>query len=523
MNQQSIESQRYSLTIRGYEVQLATLGHVLYHVNRHETDPGFLPCPETLADIIVLREGDPMTVVEERRPSGRVFGIRFSQSEKAAFIAMIDEIDHAVLRVDGVLRAPHDMSYYDWVAARSVGSAAYNVYPCFPGESDAEVDFMSLCTEEFVRRFGYGHCGPSYDGRQTNSRHDVHVAYALMRGKAVPEHVVEWYREGPGQRKSKAADLQGFEIAIAVPELRGALTPDQFRYLASALRDIAKDNGTEVPLTWEALKPYAAVLARLGAYATSVDADNALTQAGLLKVQGMPETVKAATPTDVSTQPESAQELHTMLADAVFESTVKRLEEERGKGNLSEREYLRQMEIAKHCRATYSPAYAVEMAEAIEKRDVTFLLRVLDQADGNEISKAFMAMRYGVKLKGLNQQKRRAAIFAFCGYSAEQQAQHEAGLTRARESRLQDRAAREATELAEQVKVDTPDGVKTMRQFIDDAVAQGFNKLLKYRRGKFQWCLFNQEKGSILGIPVNHGGLAYARDALRLPVHPQLA
>ncbi|WP_321935493.1 hypothetical protein [Paraburkholderia sp. J8-2] len=521
MNQQHIISQRYSLTIDGMQVELATLGHVLYHLNRHEMDPGVLPRPETLERINATCDGEALNVVEQRRPSGRVFGIWTSGSEKQAFLSMIDEIDREIMRIDGVQRAPHEMSYYDWMAVVSVGRAAYNLYPCFPGRTDVEVDFMSLCTEEFFRRFGHGHNGPVYGNGDTNARHDVHVAYALMQGKPVPEYVIAWYRDGDGQRKSKATDLSGFDVVLAVPELRGALTPDQFRFLSHARREIEKQTGEKLPVTFDALKPYVEVLTRLDRKATSVDADNALTEAGLLKTPGLPETM-TATPPDLSALSEATRELHAMLADAQFENTVKRLDLERSNGNLSERAYLSGMEIAKRSRETYSPTWAIQMATAIEKRDVEFLLRALDQADSNETSKLFFAKRYGVKLKGLNQQKRRAAIYAYCGYSPELQAQHEGKLQGAKEATMREREAKHAAEVAERVKVKTPDGVKTMRQFIDDAVADGFTMLLEHRHGKFHWCLFNPEKRTILGLSVSQGGLAYARDTLRLPVHPKL-
>lgn len=510
--------QRISLTIAGMEVSLATLGHALYHLNRHQHEPGIVARPEHLADITLVRDGVPMEVVEERRPSGRVFGIRGSGSERALLFDMIDEVDRDVMRVDGVLRAPHEMSYFDWMAVVSVGSAAYNVFPCFPGTTDAEVDFMTLCTEEYFRRFGHSHCGPTYDGQQTNSRHDVHVAYALMYGKFVPEHVVAWYRDGAGQRKSKASDLGGFDIVLAAPELRGSLTPEQFRFLGLFVREQAPEAASELPLTVTALKPYVDVLSRLGAGATYVDADNALTAAGLLQVQPRPETTMEVHPTDTSTLSEPVRELYAMLTDARFEAQVKRLDNDRSKGQVTEREYLRQMAIAKDARLTASPKFAVEMVAAIENRDVDYLLNVLDQADGNEISKAFMAKRYGVKIKGLNRQRRRAAIYSFCGFSAGQQADREANLTSMKNSRQQDRAAKEATELAERVNVRTPSGIKSMRQFVDDAVADGFSELIKHRNGKFQWNLFNPKTHMAMGLSVAHGGLAYAREALKLPV-----
>ncbi|MBR8327848.1 hypothetical protein KDW40_19145 [Burkholderia cenocepacia] len=507
-----------SLTINGYQANVATLGHALYHLNRHVTDPGSLPRPEALSDIMLLRNGVPMTVVEQRRPSGRVFGICTAGSENSFFLEMIDEIDREVMRVDGILRAPHEMTFFDWMAVTSVGSAAYNVYPCFPGDTDAEVDFMSLCQQEFHSRFGHGHNGPLYDGQQTNARHDVHVAYALMYGKPVPEDVVEWYREGPGLRKGRASDLGGFEIVLALPELRGALTPEQFRFLSNVVRAAEKKAAQGVTMTADALSPYIAVLSKLGPNATFVDADNALTAAGLLQVEDLPESMKAAQPSDISGMSEAAQQLHRMLADATFASESTRLAREHQTGNLSDREYARQLNMARHTHATRPTSYAIAMTKAIETRDVDYLLRIVDQASGNETSKEFMFKRYDVKIKGLNREKRRAAIFSFCGFTAEQQALYEAKIAQAKNTRLQDLAAKDATEQAERVNVRAPDGIKTMRQFVDDAVSNGFSKLVKYRRGHFQWHLFNPDTKMALGLSVTHGGLAYARDALHLSV-----
>lgn len=523
MSKAHLMDQRISLTIGGMQVNLATLGHALYHLNRHQAEPGTLPRPDHVDNIVLVRDGVQMEVIEERRPSGRVFGIRSPGSEQALLLDMIDEIDHAIMRVDGILRAPHELSYFDWMAVVSVGSAAYSVFPCFPGKSDRDADFMTLCTQEYFRRFGHSHSGPTYDGMQTNSRHDVHVAYALMYGKPVPAHVVEWYRNGAGQPKAMASDLGGFNIVLAVPELRGVLTPERFRFLGLFVRDVNKTAAQALPLTANALKPYVEVLARLHEGGTYVDADNALTAAGLLQARVRPDALKVVQPPDTATLSEAALELHTMLADRIFEAEMKRLDNGKAKGQITDREYHFRTELAKHGRLTASPGYAVEMVSAIENRNVDYLLAVLDQADGNETSKAFVAKRYGVKVKGLNRQGRRRAIYAFCGFNAEQQADHEAKLASRKNDTLRNIAAKDATEQAERVNIRTSGGIKTMRQFVDDAVAEGFSTLIKHRVGKFQWALFNPQTRMALGLSVAHGGLAYAREALMLPVHTQVA
>jgi len=511
----------YKLKVGSIEVAAATLGQVLSYLNAWPPlDMLPLPVPSSVEDVTVTRDGQPLSLV--RNTYGK-FGVVQPGAARDILLAMIDEIDREFVRREGVVRLPHEMTRREWNAVVAVGSAAYGVYPCFTVEQQmerfpvepagfgiTERDLSDLCTSEFRQRFGYTHNGPRYHGHDTNSRHEVHVEYALIKGKNVPEHVLREYRDGDAR---ELVDDAGLRLVVDIPSLRGRLTPEQIWNLRVVVRDTEKLDATTV-------EPFVIAILELPSEATSVEVDDHLFAKGILPAIEIKQ--QAATVDASALKSDVSRDLYDALATAAYKGIVDRADAERARMNISRREYLRQCAIADQARNGYPTAYALELGEAMENRNIGFLLTVLDQADGsNETSKRVFAKHYGVKLRGLNATKRRAAIFAFCGFDAAQRKQFEEAEQAAKEKRLKDEATKAAIKHAEETFLNLTTGRVTVKEFVDKAVTEGFNQLLKHRQGKHAWWLLNPTTGKGMALTAKSGMLEYARDGLRLTGYQQ--
>lgn len=519
----SKQSSRYQLTIGATMVSLATLGDVLSRLNAWRALDMIAPAGErSLETVAVLRDEQPMKVVH----SEGHFGVQQHGLARDVFLSMLDEVDKEYVRPDGIVRAPHEMRRCEWDAVSKVGSASYHVTPCFTPEQRAESfpgtldpifgelrsDLSDVCEAEFFARFGYGHNGPLYDGLQTNCRHEVHVEYALIYGKHVPEHVLAEYREGYARKC--VDDERCFQLVVDIPELRGSLSISQLYGLSLATRN-------DVPLSSENIQRFLRVVKALATDVSSIEVDDALFAQGLVPAFAAPVT-KSAVDTSLLTT-DLAKKFHAALASENYNRMVAKARDERDKMQITQRHFDHDLAIAQMARDVYPTGWAVEMSNAMEARDVTRLLSTLDRADGdNETSKQIFAEVFGVKLRGLNSEKRRAAIFGFCGFDTERRNAYEVASSAANAERIRQADAKRATDSAESVRYRLTDGtIGSGREYVDRAVVAGFDHVFKLRRGKHAWWLLNRTTGQMTTVAAKDGTLDYARIALQLPEYKQ--
>src|SRR5260370_26834797 len=140
---------------------------------------------------------------------------------------------------------------------------------------------FETCQAEALARFGFGTAGPEYgDSGQRNSRHEVHLAYALAAGMPVPQEVLDDYA---AMAEPFFSDIPWVKPLLTVPELRGAVPVAKLRPLASVMRHsgkkISSDNAALL-----------AMVARLlPKEPTAVEVDDLLYRHGLLDAQPLPD------------------------------------------------------------------------------------------------------------------------------------------------------------------------------------------------------------------------------------------
>ncbi|NUY06218.1 hypothetical protein [Paraburkholderia youngii] len=405
----------YQLSFAGLSLSIGTLLEVLAVFR---TDARVLALESS--EIVLEHGGQPVRVI---RHNGALT-VRRPGTAQDVFLSLLDEIDGAYFRPNGVLQTAWQIRRSHWKLlydAFDLTSTPRLIFSSEQVEAAADargrLDLFELLQSECERRFGFRYAGPEYGRtRHRNGRHEVHVAYALAEGWAVPEAVLDEYRQLPDRF---TLDVSWGRALIDVPELRGAMSPDKVRVLASVMRreqgGISSGN--------------AALLAMAMRLASNVpsyeEVDDLLFRHGLVQAHNLPDCY--TTPQPLGTPVSKFAEVYRQnMADKRRDTTVARLRKERTAGQMSQRTFDLQMQIAvlEHGRETF--ALGNEISEAIDSGDVHYLLNIMDCPDErNRVAKQTAREVFGIKLLGVRAAARRRGIFALAGYDEACQAEWE--------------------------------------------------------------------------------------------------
>jgi hypothetical protein len=409
----------YQLSLAGETLVLGTLLEVLAHFR---TDARFSSVESS--EILLAHCGQPVNVT---RYNGAL-AVRRPGTARDVFLSMIDEIDGAYFRPNGVMQAA-------WQIQRSHWKLLYDAFdltsrPQFLFSSDqidaakelegarGRLDLHELLQCECERRFGFRYAGPEYGRtRHRNGRHEVHVAYALADGLPVPEAVLAEYRESPDKFST---DVSWGKVLLDVPELRGAMSPAKVRTLASVM------SGEKGGITSGNAALLAMVMRLAPNEPSYVEVDDLLFRHGLVAAYSLSDCY--ASPKALGKPVSKFAEVYRQrMADHRRDTEIARLRREREAGRKSQRTFDQQMQMAQleHGRETF--AFGNEISEAIDSGDVQYLLDIMDSPDErNRVSKRTVHEVFGVKLLGVRAAARRRAVFQLVGFGEAQQAEWEA-------------------------------------------------------------------------------------------------
>ncbi|CAN7804954.1 hypothetical protein LJR267_010561 [Paraburkholderia hospita] len=423
----------YHLSFAGQNLFLGTLLEVLA-VFRTDSRLSSVESSE----IVLLHGGQPVDVT---RYNGSLT-VRRPGTARDVFLSMVDEIDGAYFRPNGLMQAA-------WQIRRSHWKLLYDAFDLTSSPrlifSSDQIDAASdgrgnLCLHDLLqaeceRRFGFRYAGPEYGRtRERNGRHEVHVAYALAEGFPVPEAVLAEYRE---LLEKFSTDVAWGRVLLSVPELRGAMSPDKVRVLASIM---SREKGG---ITSQNAALLAMVMRLAPNRPTYVEVDDLLLRHGLVEPYSLPERYASPQPLG---RPVSkfAEVYRSRMADQRRDRAVAQLRKERTEGRISQRHFEQRMQIAQleYGRETF--AFGNEISEAIDSGDLRFLLDLMDCPDDrNRVSKQTVREVFGIKLLGVRAAARRRAIFALAGFNeAFQREWDAAGTHEAREQLVRTHGAR---------------------------------------------------------------------------------
>lgn len=422
---------------------------------------------------------------------------------------MLDEVMPFANTTSGAINEPHEMTRTQWGAISSISGIAYGVMPCFTHATRCVGgDLPQFMADEFRRRFGYGPKGPTYDGTgQCNDRHEVHVAYALARGRAVPDQVLQEYLAND---ELVATDIHWFERVLREPFLRG-----RFRSVDElvALGLIGKQR----PLTEENLPALITALSALPRDPSYVDVDNQLYAHGFVSL--CPESPLPAPDTLGQPVNEFAKRLHAELVKFKTKRSEKSLAEQVRKGKLTQRDMDQRQRAIDSIGPRESYSWANKVAQAIVAKDLPFMLHVLCD-NGNEASQRAVEREFGVKLRSVRAAERRRAVFGLAGHSSDEDYQ------RAERNLEVENARRKAqAELAKDIerlpgaksfaamhRVRFEGEVITCDVFVEKLIARGYTEVVERPRGAARtYYLRKPEEGCMYGVKLADGTLVYAR------------
>lgn len=418
---------------------------------------------------------------------------------------LFGEVLGLALGVDGKPKAPHQIPRMHWQWLNTVASIAYGVYPgCIPQASWVTLsDHVSVLFQSWL---GYGHNGPSLGGDTgTNSRHEVHVAYALARGDAVPEEVLDTYRSKPN-----SIDLRWMKALIDFPVLRGAFPcTGVLRWALVALRN------DEVALTHELALQVIDVCKALKSGATFQQVDDALFQAGLLKLDRPRKQVEATQSVQSAVNPVSAkaQRLSEQLRLCRQKVDLAHLRDEREKGRLTLREYLRRE--ADITTAEPPVEWANRVITAIEGRNLEEVIDVVSNAD-NKTTMGFLEKEFGVRLLKRAKRSRCVEACRLVGIESEKEAKAAIDeMERQRQIRIKRREADRLGEDLESISV-VYEGEKTnWKNLIDTLIERGHTTLSCEPKGSMKrYFLMHPATRSGIVLSVKNKTVDYARCVL---------
>ncbi|RZT29079.1 hypothetical protein [Cupriavidus agavae] len=493
-----------------------TLAGVLQYLN-DERDGKVLPRVEDIA----VRHVERGTIPVERLATGK-FAVRPPGTRRAILTLVLDEVDRFIVRVGGKVLRPHEMSRAAWGAVVAAGRLAYfpeeaidmsgnDAGPLFETvdlfEEQGPFDVTQFVCGEFVRRFGYGTNGPLYrPSAPPNCRHEVHVAYALLRGDKLRECIINTYRDHPHYARSEP----WMRPLIEVPALRGALSPSVLQALCQTMR------AEKLEITSYNAGKLLAALRNVPEDGNYVHVDDALYAAGVLPSRTL-STSKAVAAEPAQPATPLAARIHTLIADRSYKEAVHKAEVDRAALQISQREFDWQTKAAAAQRLAYGFDWANRVALAVLERNVAVVLHIFDSPkDWNTESKRALRDELGIDVLQCTAAVRRRQLFDLCGFSEAEQAEWETQEADAKARQRAERVIAEAKSRAEGTTYRLETGqAMNGREYVDFCIDAGFSQLLDEQRGsaKRYW-IHDPVKRVSRPLRAKDGTLDYARARL---------
>lgn len=518
----------YTITQFNTSLILSTFGEVLVELNRRET-------PYKLND-------GPISVLKDDQPFGNAvrghnkIGVALNKKQHPVdrLTALLEEEKSFMRRTIVNMRftgstwlAPLEVSAQRWDALMSIGSLACGVIPGldpvpgngpleYKGENHSNAGYVAGAM--FNDTFGYGTNGPLYDGRQVNSRHEIHVAYALLRGDAVPDAVLEHYRH-LDRHAMDVRDVSWMFELIDKPFMQG-----RFRSASrlTQLLHVTTQQGSRITeITEENIGYLCTLMAELKEDDGWLEFDNLLFDKGLWRAREVLAQVdldKLGTPVNGF-----AKALRDALGQSRTKDSLEYLQERIDKRQMSKREAVEHRAQIRAQELTNSYKFANQVATAILDKNIPFLVDFLGHT-GNETTKRVIEQRLGVfKLVRGNAEQRMRAIFAAVGY-------HTEGLyLAARKTYEDEKKAALAVAAVQKKKEDEESQEQRAKQraantnfryngvvmdgakLVEHLIANGYTNLAVHRAGAVpKYSLRNSDTGCTVRVKKSDGTMDYA-------------
>lgn len=415
---------------------------------------------------------------------GRTVGVAIVNPPPDAvlFERLLAEVAPFTLHTDGRVKKPFEMTQTEWGSVNLLHNASFRIVPLFQHNENYDLggtfqaNLTCLASQKLIELLGYGvNCRYSNDSHDHNNRHEVHVAYALLEGKPVPDSVLAEYPDA----KSFGFDMSFTKALLAYPELRGIGSSSQ--NLMYALNMVCR----ECPLTRQLIDKLIPLIVAMPAKCPPMEVDNLLYAAGIR--ENTAETYKPAeTPVpwlnDFAKQ--HAEAIAFKKSDRLYAAAKADVE----KGFLSKRRLERQLAYAEWVKTDFgfkdSNRFALALSRLDNDLDLPYLLGRLDTSSGNETSQRLVEQHFMIKLRNVSAASRRAAVYGLfaspTGIDVAELEKQILAKTQAFELRTDLRHAREK---ASSVKVVYKGLTMTAADFVDKLLGEGYSQMQSTKVG----------------------------------------
>lgn len=426
---------------------------------------------------------------------------------------MVDEFHATWFVREGVVLKPFEILREHWnILFRLFEIGRHPLMLLSPDQYDEMKDAgygnVGRYLEGYLERvFGFGAGGPRVDATgYVHGEHGVHVAYALATNRNVPIEVLADYHATPGLFGGTQSWASAF---LAMPEIRGHVSTDSLNTIA---RILARE-GT--PLNAGSVELVRQVVDRIpsGEEGSYVVVDDVLYELGALP---KPSVSLSRSESGELVEPRCplAKAIVDMIEETRYVRSLASLDKDRHSRRISQREYESSKLWVERDYETRSYSYGNKMSEAIENRQIGYLLSVLDSPDDrNRGSKKAIHQVLGVKLLGLKAAERRRTIFGLCGMNEAEQARMEQVLSEQADARRRKQDADDARTRASRVnyRMDTGEVIDGA-VFLERKVSEGYIEIREHRRGATKrYTLANPTTNLGYRIAAKNGTVDYAR------------
>lgn len=502
-----------------------TFAQIFHHLNTRSEKQCFPMLQSTGQLFVVGPTGARYRVGRCGSRLGPAFDDGVSASVHLEF--MLREARHYAVDARGNVMKPHEMPLWLWHGLFQIGGSAFGLTGSFSEKQAAGPHHIGdrtcftlseACSVLFTQLFGFGHNGPVDRDFGSNGRHEVHVAYALLRDEPVPDATLADYR-GMVFDSLHFGDVQCLGPLLQRPYLRGKF--DSMTKLSFILM-VEKDPQSRMrEITVENVGYLSSLLKSLPNDCGYHQLDDALYAHDLLQVKQY----------QVRVLEESARVPFNEFACAVRRELITMrtkqyqatLDEKIARKQLSQREVKYEQQRINGLELEEGYGYPNKLAAAVQTRNMHQLVSILDNPNNTSSMRAVKRV-FGLELERLASKSRIREIFRLAGYFDDAQyqvarAKYDSEVAQARATKLAaERARAEAerlprTRAAVTSKLFSYKGrTMTAAEFVEELVKDGHVQVRTTSRGATTaYSVWKEDGSSGYRLLSKDGTLAYAK------------
>ena len=412
----------------GTNLPFASLPELIVGLNKRDISTNKLLLADLANTLEVSTQGGfcyPVRHSEFEHVARNYLYIRLDEADgstKDIIDGMVRDVANFAIDANGVPLQVWQMRTTQWAAIEMVVHIARRGVPVLSDwhryQKIKTADDRLLGPEDYaiaalVARIGMSNHGPKLPDGSFNSRHDVHVGFALVLNKPVPQAVLDDYAD---PQTWPYFDMRWFGEVLTKPFLRGCMHHEK---LSTLLRMIKSPESTVQELTELTLPRFLDLMGTIPDDASLNTVDDALYKGGILKLRE--QKLPAAETLGTAFNAFATEIYKQQIAVQTLEWRGQLQHDVAARSMTLREQAMRERDIESlPCMVGFK--WANRLAQAFDSRDIDQLLEMLDCAEGtNNASKRAVEAKFGVKLLNVKAVARRRAIYTAAGFVSDEE------------------------------------------------------------------------------------------------------